>query len=429
MKKMFCLAFVLVLFAVWLCGCEADTPATTPTSDTQTHVHEAVDRRNDETHHYDVCSCGEIMNRQEHTFSGEWVRVKGDGGCDDYATYIRDCDGCYFQQERQEEPSGHDFVDFPMKEPTCSEDGYYPYTECSKCGMQSSHKEVWPATGSHTYDNDGKCTHCGTLAKGSSGLEMTLSDDGKYYIVTSGVNCTARHVVIPVEYKGKPVRVIGENAFTGNGDMHMVSFYGNIERIEANAFLGAWNLENVQFREGLKYIADSAFSRMLGDANLVIGGLPQSLEYIGEWAFMGTHIFDLDLPQNVSFIGEGAFTCTMLLNATCDSANKTYYSSGNCLIEKSTGTLITTGYGSINIPTDGSVKRIAHGAFSNVGAEVFDYYLPVSVTEIESYAFMHDGWSITVHYAGTRAQWNEIKQSGYLSDNSGAFTVICADEE
>lgn len=429
MKKIFGLAAALGAVALLLCACELGSPAPSAEPTATEHIHEAVNRGNDENQHYDICSCGEIMNVQDHSFSGEWVRVKGDGGCEEKSAFVRDCDGCYFQQYREEEPTGHDFVEVPGKEPTCAEDGYYPYTECSKCGLQTSEKEVRPATGTHIYDNDGKCTACGTVVQGSQGLEMTLSNDGKYYIVTNGAECTDEHVIIPVVYNGKPVRVIGENAFTGNGTMHMVTFYGNVRIIEANAFMGAWNLENVQFSEGLQFIGENAFARLEGDANLVIGGLPDSLEHIGDWAFMSTHIFDLDLPKKVSHIGQGAFDCTMLLNATCDPENKAFYSTGNCLIERSTGKLITTGYGTIEIPNDGSVKYIMTCAFSNVGAEVTDYYLPSSVTFIESYAFLHYGWEINVHYAGTREQWEKIDTSGFISDNMEWFNVICVDEE
>ena len=429
MKKALTLTVVFLLVAALLCACELGSPTPTPEPTTMEHVHTAETLNNDESHHFWVCSCGEMMDQQEHTFSGDWVLVKGDGGCEDYTAYVKDCDGCHYQLYREEAPSGHEFVDFPMKEPTCSEDGYYPYTECTKCGMQSSHKEVWPATGNHSYNSDGKCTTCGVPAKGSAGLDLTLSADGTYYIVTNGDNCTAQHVYIPVEYNGKPVRVIGENAFSGNGTMQMVTMYGNVKTIEANAFMGAWKLQNVQFMEGLEYIGESAFARLEGDANLVIGGLPNSLKYIGDWAFMGTNIFDLDLPKNVSHVGEGAFDCMMLLNATCDPENKSYYSSGNCLIERSTGTLITTGYGSITVPDDGSVKKIATCAFSNVGGEVRDFYLPASVTYIEAYAFMHYGWEITVHFGGTREQWENMVTSGFISDNIEHFHVICADEE
>lgn len=429
MKRIFGLAAVLGSMALLLCACEFGGSATNTVPTTMEHVHEAVNRGNDESQHYDVCSCGEVMNVQAHTFSGEWIRVKGDGGCEELSAFVRNCDGCNFQQYREEEPSGHDFVDVPMKEPTCSEDGYYPYTECTKCGLQTSVKEVWPATGAHTYDNDGSCTACGALAQGSQGLEMTLSADGKYYIVTNGNNCADRHVVIPVEYNGKPVRVIGENAFSGNSTMHMVTFYGNVRIIEANAFMGASSLENVQFMEGLEFIGESAFSRLLGDANMVIGGLPESLEHIGDWAFMGTHIFELDLPKKVSHIGQGAFDCAMLISATCDPANKAYYSSGNCLIEKSTGKLITTGYGPFTIPDDGSVKRLANCAFTNVGGEVFDYYIPASVNYIEAYTFIDQGWNVTIHFAGTRAQWDAIETSGNIMDNPDVFTVVCADDE
>ena len=429
MKKVLTLTAVLLLVAAVLCACDLGSPAPAPEPTTMEHTHSADVVNNDESYHFQVCSCGEVISQQAHTFSGDWILVKGDGGCDDYSAFVRNCDGCNFQEYREEEPSGHEFVEMPMKEPTCSEEGYNGYMACAKCGFELDGRQTIPATGTHEYGNDGICTICGTPCAGSEGLELTLSKDGKYYIVSGSGTCTDEYVFIPVEYNGKPVRVVGENAFTGNGTMVMVGFYSNVKIIEDNAFMGCWNLENVQFAEGLEYIGYNAFGRLEEDKTLVISDLPDSLEYVGDWAFSGCTFHELVIPKNLNIIGEGAFDSKQLLTITCHPQNKTFYVSGNCLIEKSSGKLITTGYGQINIPDDGSVKSILTCAFAHVGAEVTEYYIPASVTYIESYAFAHYGWEITVHFGGTREQWENITTSGYISDNMEHLIVICADEE
>ena len=62
MKKVMCLAAILVLLAAVLCACELGSPASTGEPTTMEHVHEVNNRGNDENQHYDVCFCGEIMN-------------------------------------------------------------------------------------------------------------------------------------------------------------------------------------------------------------------------------------------------------------------------------------------------------------------------------------------------------------------------------
>lgn len=78
--------------------------------------------------------------------------------------------------------------------------------------------------------------------KQSEGLKFELSSDGNGYVVTGIGNCMDKDIVIPEEYKGKPVIAIGDGAFAGVS-IETVTFSNCITSIGARAFVGCNKLE------------------------------------------------------------------------------------------------------------------------------------------------------------------------------------------
>ncbi len=184
-------------------------------------------------------------------------------------------------------------------------------------------------------------------------------------------------------------------------------------RIPAHAFDGGINeafaysyIETVELAEGIEKIPDYTFYRSgLKEISLPstlrkIGSyaflechslrnvkLNEGLEQIGDYAFMNIEIEKISIPASVNEIGAGIFvSCWSLNEITVDPANKTYYTSGNCVIERSTKTLVI-GYGECVIPTDGSVTSIGDGGVG--GTPITSLTLPDSVTAIGEHAFMY----------------------------------------
>ena len=92
----------------------------------------------------------------------------------------------------------------------------------------------------------------------------------------------------------------------------------------------------------------------------------------------------ITIPESVVFIGEGALSTENMISMVVDPGNAVYSSSGNCIIEMATGTLIAGCKASV-IPDDGSVTAIGAGAF--VRCSPTSIAIPDSVTTIGTIAF------------------------------------------
>ena len=159
---------------------------------------------------------------------------------------------------------------------------------------------------------------------------------------------------------------------------------GSVTIIGDSAFYGCTGLTSVTIGNSVKSIGDWAFRDCTGLTSVTIGN---SVTSIGNCAFFGcTGLTSVTIPDSVTSIGDMAFSgCTGLTSIRVNSQNKTYHSSGNCLIETATKTLIAGCKASV-IPTDGSVTRIGDSAFSGC-TSLTGITIPDSVTSIGDYAF------------------------------------------
>ena len=114
--------------------------------------------------------------------------------------------------------------------------------------------------------------------------------------------------------------------------------------------------------------------------------LPDTIRSIGSYAFRYSGIVDITIPDSVTSIGNDAFNdCYSLETLTVAPGNPKYHSTGNCIIETATKTLVV-GCKSSVIPDDGSVTSLGERAFFNCNS-LTSIVIPDSVTSIGSYAF------------------------------------------
>ena len=175
---------------------------------------------------------------------------------------------------------------------------------------------------------------------------------------------------------------IGKQAFYGCSNLTELDIPDTVTEIGMFAF-EVTGLKSLKLPKNLKVIRNGLFE---GSRSLEEVILQEGLEEIEGYAFSGTSIKKVNIPSSVTVISEYAFYNTPTeVVFTVDAANTNYYVSGNCFIERATGTLLKACANPV-IPSDGSIKKIASGAFvgnSTIGAVV----IPSGVTEIGNGAF------------------------------------------
>lgn len=141
----------------------------------------------------------------------------------------------------------------------------------------------------------------------NSGLKYEPNEDGQSYSV-SGVSESFKEaeLVIPSEYKGKPVTGIGDTAFAKCTDLKSVVIPDGIKSIGNYAFNECVGLVSVTIPDSVTDIGSGAFNNCMGLISVKLGS---GLTSIGNKAFcycIGLTM--LEIPAGVTSIGTEAFT-------------------------------------------------------------------------------------------------------------------------
>ena len=173
------------------------------------------------------------------------------------------------------------------------------------------------------------------------------------------------------------VRYIHKRAFA-NSELTGINLPESLEDIYEEAFCGCIGLTNIEIPKNVYWIKEHAFSR----SGLKNVKLSSGLGSIGKDAFSSTALTSITIPSSVHTIKESCFASTPLTSVTVEQGNKTYYSEGNCIIEKATKRLI---FGCETSVIPDGVEEIAENAF--FGSKIKSITIPSSVTSILPGAF------------------------------------------
>ena len=242
----------------------------------------------------------------------------------------------------------------------------------------------------------------------------------------------------------KGVKNIENYTFFDCSGLTSVTIPASVTSIGMQAFYGCSGLTSVTIPESVTSIGDSAFEYCSGLMDVTVS---DGVRRIGRYAFWGcSGLKSITIPSSVTSIGAGALSgCSELESIEVEEGNSMYYSEGDCLIERSSKTLVLGCKNSV-IPKD--VKSLGDYAFygcsrltsitilegvTGIGRSAFygcsgltSVTIPESVTSIGSYAFK-DCRLNDITYSGTKTQWNSItKDFGWNSD-TGNYTIHCTD--
>ena len=202
------------------------------------------------------------------------------------------------------------------------------------------------------------------------------------------------------------VKIIGDNAFKNCTALEEVRFGKNVTEISAYAFNGCTALKKIEIPDGVMMLGEYAFADCTSLSCVHLGSglkriysgtfigckalknitLPESLIDVNLHAFLKSGVEELYIPKNVSDVRSGSYlNCRTLKKIEVDPENPHIVSKGNCIISKSTGTLLAA-VGDFKLPDDGSVKRIDNWIF-NGNRDLTEIDIPEGVTHLYSSAF------------------------------------------
>ncbi len=256
-----------------------------------------------------------------------------------------------------------------------------------------------------------------------SGIESITVDTNNSKYLGSG-NCIidktsktlvfgCKNSVIPTDGS---VKAIGEGAFKSCGSLVKISIPSGVTSIGTEAFSSCKRLSEITIPSSVASIGDNAFYSC---EKLERIELPKTLTSVGKWAFYGCGTLkEIFFPASLKKVGTWALCgCKSLAAINVARDNQSFLSSGNCLIERKSGTLVSGCKNSI-IPNDGSVTRIGAAAFGFFHPSV-DIAIPESVKVIEKQAFYY---AKGISKLALPESVKEIGENAF--ENSGLKTIL-----
>lgn len=148
-------------------------------------------------------------------------------------------------------------------------------------------------TGNNSADQEGQ--------NPTQGLSYELTEDGDSYSVTGIGTANTSDVIIPGEYKGKPVIEIDDYAFA-NTQLTSIVVANSVKKIEQCAFYECYSLKSVTLGDDIEIIEGNAFQSCVKLRDVSLG---EKVESIAQSAFL-----DCTDLQSIYYRGDIANWCS-----------------------------------------------------------------------------------------------------------------------
>lgn len=220
--------------------------------------------------------------------------------------------------------------------------------------------------------------------------------DGEVTITGCAKNTTGK-VVVPDTIEGYPVTAIGEQAFRSQSYITEIVLPDSVKTIEEKAFFCCRSMTAIR--------------------------LPSDLTVINDYVLADcSSLTSLHIPASVKQIVRFAlYDCPNISTLTVESGNKTFYSTGNCLIRTADKAVVFANTHS-TIPTDGSVTTLAKYAFLAL-PDLVNVSIPRGITTVESGAISSCDNLVSIHLSDTVTSYASQASYNSQADNLSTLTV------
>ena len=221
-------------------------------------------------------------------------------------------------------------------------------------------------------------------------LFQSINNNTEYQIKAVDPESLNGSVILPAYINNKPITKIMPCAFKNAVNVTAVKLPYTIAEIGNSAFYNCTGLQRIELPDGLKEIPFEAFRNC---AALTEINLPRVTKISTSAFYNCSSLTSLHIPQSVREIGNCITAyCKNLTSLTVDENNLFYESEGNCIIKKSTHTVIA---GCIASAIPQSAKTI--GSFAFYGSVPEPFAIPSNIEKLERYALsMYPGKTLVI---------------------------------
>lgn len=207
-------------------------------------------------------------------------------------------------------------------------------------------------------------------------LFQSINNNTEYQIKAVDPESLNGSVILPAYFNNKPITKIMPCAFKNAVNVTAVRLPYTIAEIGNSAFYNCTGLQRIELPDGLKEIPFEAFRNCTALTEI---NLPRVTKISTSAFYNCSSLTSLHIPQSVRVIGNCITAyCKNLTSLTVDENNLFYESEGNCIIKKSTHTIIAGCIASV-IPQ--SAKTIGTLAFCGSMPEPF--VIPSNIEKLE----------------------------------------------